>query len=53
METHLKDLEEVRGLIQLYITLQGTLSSWVAKIATGALLLLFIAAQRLLSHSRN
>ena len=43
----------ILGLIQLYITLQGTLSSWVAKIATGALLLLFIAAQRLLSHSRN
>ena len=43
----------ILGLIQLYITLQGTLSSWVAKIATGALLLMFIAAQRLLSHSRN
>jgi ribose/xylose/arabinose/galactoside ABC-type transport system permease subunit len=43
----------ILGLIQLYITLQGTLSSWVAKIATGALLLLFIAAKRLLSHSRN
>jgi simple sugar transport system permease protein len=43
----------ILGLIQLYITLQGTLSSWVAKIATGALLLFFIAAQRLLSHSRN
>ncbi len=43
----------ILGLIQLYITLQGTLSSWVAKIATGALLLLFIAAQRLLSQWRN
>jgi ribose/xylose/arabinose/galactoside ABC-type transport system permease subunit len=43
----------ILGLIQLYITLQGTLSSWVAKIATGALLLFFIVAQRLLSHSRN
>lgn len=39
----------ILGLIQLYVTLQGTLSSWVAKIATGALLLLFIGAHRLLS----
>ncbi|QIK78990.1 sugar ABC transporter permease YjfF [Sphingomonas piscis] len=36
----------ILGVIQLYITLEGTLSSWVAKIATGALLLLFIGAQR-------
>jgi len=43
----------ILGLIQLYITLQGSLSSWVAKIATGALLLLFIAAQRLLSQFRK
>jgi simple sugar transport system permease protein len=41
----------ILGLIQLYITLQGTLSSWVAKIATGALLLFFILAQRLISAS--
>lgn len=41
----------ILGLIQLYITLQGTLSSWVGKIVTGALLLFFIAAQRLFSHS--
>jgi galactofuranose transport system permease protein len=41
----------ILGLIQLYITLQGTMSSWVAKIATGALLLFFIAAQRLFSVS--
>ncbi|WP_395623288.1 galactofuranose ABC transporter, permease protein YjfF [Sphingomonas daechungensis] len=40
----------ILGLIQLYITLQGTLSSWVAKIATGALLLFFIAAQKFFSH---
>ena len=40
----------ILGLIQLYITLQGTLSSWVAKIATGALLLIFIGAQRLLAR---
>jgi hypothetical protein len=38
-------------LIQLYITLEGTLSSWVAKIATGALLLFFIGAQKLFSQS--
>lgn len=36
----------ILGLIQLYITLEGTMSSWVAKIATGALLLLFILSQR-------
>ena len=41
----------ILGLIQLYITLQGTLSSWVAKIATGALLLLFLGAQQLFSRS--
>jgi galactofuranose transport system permease protein len=41
----------ILGLIQLYITLQGTLSSWVAKIATGALLLFFIGAQKLFSQS--
>lgn len=39
----------ILGLIQLYITLQGTWSSWVAKIAIGALLLAFIVSQRLLS----
>lgn len=36
----------ILSLIQLYITLEGTLSSWWAKIATGALLFLFIAVQR-------
>ncbi len=39
----------ILGLIQLYITLQGTWSSWVAKIAIGGLLLAFIITQRLLS----
>jgi simple sugar transport system permease protein len=43
----------ILGLIQLYVTLQGSLSSWVARIATGALLLFFILAQRLLSASRS
>jgi ribose/xylose/arabinose/galactoside ABC-type transport system permease subunit len=36
----------ILGLIQLYITLQGSWSSWVAKIAIGGLLLAFIVAQR-------
>jgi simple sugar transport system permease protein len=43
----------ILGLIQLYVTLQGTLSSWVAKIATGVLLLFFIAAQRLFTASSS
>lgn len=38
----------ILSLIQLYITLEGTLSSWWAKIATGFLLFLFIAMQRLI-----
>ena len=38
----------ILGLIQLYITLEGTLSSWWARIATGALLFLFIAIQRII-----
>ena len=38
----------ILGLIQLTITLEGTLSSWWAKIATGALLFLFIAVQRVI-----
>jgi ribose/xylose/arabinose/galactoside ABC-type transport system permease subunit len=41
----------ILGLIQLYITLEGTLSSWVGKIMTGVLLLFFIAVQRFFSHS--
>jgi simple sugar transport system permease protein len=39
----------ILGMIQLYITLEGTYSSWVAKIATGALLLVSIMAQRFFS----
>jgi galactofuranose transport system permease protein len=38
----------ILGLIQMYITFEGTLSSWWAKIATGLLLFLFIAVQRLI-----
>jgi ribose/xylose/arabinose/galactoside ABC-type transport system permease subunit len=37
----------ILGLIQLYITFTGTLSSWWAKIATGVLLFAFIAMQRI------
>lgn len=36
----------ILGMIQLYITLDGTMSSWIAKIVTGALLLAFILTQR-------
>jgi simple sugar transport system permease protein len=41
----------ILGLIQLYITLEGTMSSWVAKIASGGLLLMFVLAQRRASQS--
>lgn len=40
----------ILGLIQLYITLQGTWSSWIAKIAVGGLLLAFIVAQRVMAN---
>jgi simple sugar transport system permease protein len=43
----------ILGVIQLYITLEGTMSSWVAKIATGVLLLFFILAQRLPAQCRK
>jgi len=36
----------IQGLIQTYITFEGTLSSWWTKIAIGALLFAFIALQR-------
>lgn len=36
----------IQGLIQTYITFDGTLSSWWTKIAIGALLFAFIALQR-------
>jgi simple sugar transport system permease protein len=44
---------QILGLIQLFVTLEGTLSSWVAKIVTGALLLAFILAQRLVPSSNR
>lgn len=39
----------IQALIGTYITFDGTLSSWWAKIATGALLFVFIALQQGLS----
>ena len=36
----------IQGLIQTYITFDGTLSSWWTKIAVGILLFGFIALQR-------
>lgn len=38
----------IQGLIQTYITFDGTLSSWWTKIIVGVLLFSFIALQRLL-----
>ncbi len=40
----------IQGLIQTYITFDGTLSSWWIKIVTGLLLFLFIGLQQLLTH---
>jgi ribose/xylose/arabinose/galactoside ABC-type transport system permease subunit len=39
----------ILGVIQLYITLDGTMSSWVAKIVTAALLLFSILTQKLIA----
>ena len=38
----------IQGLIQTYITFDGSLSSWWTKIATGMLLFAFIAFQQIL-----
>ncbi|SCW42926.1 galactofuranose ABC transporter, permease protein YjfF [Ancylobacter rudongensis] len=40
----------IQGLIQTYISFDGMLSSWWAKIATGLLLFAFIAFQQLTLH---
>jgi ribose/xylose/arabinose/galactoside ABC-type transport system permease subunit len=40
----------IQGLIQTYITFDGSLSSWWAKIATGLLLFAFIAFQQATLH---
>jgi simple sugar transport system permease protein len=39
----------ILGLIQTFITFQGTLSSWWTKIVIGILLFVFILLQRYLS----
>jgi len=41
----------ILGLIQTFITFQGTLSSWWTKIAVGVLLFVFILLQRYLSSA--
>ena len=41
----------ILGLIQTFITFQGTLSSWWTKIAIGVLLFIFILLQQYLSES--
>lgn len=43
----------VLGLIQTFISFQGTLSSWWTKIFIGALLLVFVVLQRLLARKRE
>ncbi|MGF0115943.1 galactofuranose ABC transporter, permease protein YjfF [Promicromonospora sp. Marseille-Q5078] len=43
----------VLGLIQTIITFEGTLSSWWTKIVIGALLLVFVVLQRLLTLRRT
>ena len=43
----------VLGLIQTFITFQGTLSTWWTKISIGVLLLVFILLQRAISTRRN
>ncbi len=40
----------IQGLIQTYITFEGTLSSWWTKIAIGLLLFVFIGLQRLIAY---
>jgi simple sugar transport system permease protein len=40
----------IQGLIQTFITFDGTLSSWWTKIIIGILLFSFILLQRLISR---
>jgi ribose/xylose/arabinose/galactoside ABC-type transport system permease subunit len=42
----------VLGMIQTVVNFQGTLSSWWTRIVIGALLLVFIVLQRLMSGRR-
>ena len=41
----------ILGLIQTFITFQGTLSSWWTKIEIGVMLFIFILLQRYLSET--
>lgn len=43
----------IMGVIQTYISFDGTLNSWWTKIFIGLLLFVFIAMQRLLTRSEN
>ena len=43
----------VLGLIQTFISFEGTLSSWWTRIVIGALLLVFVVLQRFLVRHRS
>lgn len=43
----------IQGVIQTYVTFDGTLNSWWAKIVIGVLLFVFIVLQRMLSSGKN
>jgi len=43
----------IQGVIQTYITFDGTLNSWWTKIVIGVLLFVFIALQKMLSSGKN
>lgn len=43
----------IQGVIQTYITFDGTLNSWWTKIVIGVLLFVFIALQKVLSGQKN
>jgi simple sugar transport system permease protein len=43
----------IQGVIQTYITFDGTLNSWWTKIIIGALLFVFIVLQKIFSGGKN
>lgn len=43
----------IQGVIQTYVTFDGTLNSWWTKIIIGALLFMFIALQKIFSRGKN
>lgn len=43
----------IQGVIQTYITFDGTLNSWWTKILIGVLLFVFIALQKILGSGKN